>query len=399
MKNKKIVTYTLVLTLTSTYLNGMSHNKISEKIRTLLTKVNSSIGKLQSNIRSQLPQRRKSQKKPKNKDSKKSDDHSFKIIEEFSVKELNETLIKKDFKTYIAQPKNNEVEIYKIENRLLKLYYKYSHDVPVLCLSLSPDKKHIISGDNHGKIKIYNLEEQKLIFEYYCEPLDNFYTPAQLTFFSANSKCAFFGDTNGLMITFELEEKRIINKYKNNTIIFCASCSTNDQYIAFASSDNKVKISDIQEKKIISEYSHNDQINCLLFSPDIGQVASGDDEGIIKIYNLSKQKIIGQYSHPKKIICHLEYSLCSQYIISGDNCGTVKIYGLKEQKVLYEYKHNDKISIISFLKNTNLFMSFSQDGIAKIVATPFYNQPVPSDKENFCKRNNLCDLAIKIKEN
>jgi len=341
----------------------------------------------------------------------------FKLIKNFSI-DMCKSVISPDGQ-YIIGKKNKEVKIYKIEEEKPRLIHKYKYSAPFTHTAFSPKGRYCIFENvkknyHNYSLEIYDLSKNKIIYKYKKnEPIKKF-------FFSSDEKYFLYIKNNNQLELYNLDKtKKINNNYITNLAI-----SPDKEYVISSDDGKATKI----YQKIIYDYNHNHKIkeikhstdksyclsteakgdliltyikeeqsqiiNMIKYSPNKKLIAFSELNKKIKICDLKMQKIVHEYSQ-KNLVQVLTFSPDSQYIASGGFDKKVKIYDLKLQKIVYEYDHDSIINSISFIPNENAIISMSENGVIKIVSVPFYEKPVPGDKENLCKRNNLCDLVIK----
>ena len=217
----------------------------------------------------------------------------------------------------------NEKTIKLLNKNLPKEYDLSKFPKELLEEMLELEKSYnIISGDSHGKIKLWNMENRK--------------------------------------------PDRIINAHDNRISSVC--CSFDYKQIASASGDKTIKIWDTENGELIYTLrGHRGWAVIVCYSQDNKQIASGSDDKTIKIWNTDNGQLINTligHTLSVKSVC---YSPDNKQIASGSYDRNIKIWNSENYQLIHTLVgHNRCVNSISYSPNNKYLASASDDHSIKI---------------------------------
>lgn len=274
----------------------------------------------------------------------------------------------------------------------------------ITSLAYTSDGKIIISGDENGKVKLWNSITNKIttwkslpntekITDIVISPDEQIYIANQakntgiLVFalngnfknsFKTNSNISSLaintqnnylisGDNSG-NITLWSQDGQIIKTWSahKEQINKIAVSSTNNQ-IATASNDTTVKLWTTEGDLIAiltgKEIGHNDSVNDVAFSPDGQTVATASKDTTIKLWNKDgslQKNLLGHNGAVNSIA----FSSDGQTIISVSDDKTIKLWdmGFLKETII---GHQTEVNQVVFESNNRTFISAGNDGTLK----------------------------------
>ncbi len=252
---------------------------------------------------------------------------------------------------------------YLIIKNITKEYTFEGHSARILCMTITPNHKFLISGDADGVVFIWNIAEKnyrKLIAAEASAINALVVTPDASKIISAGDdhkiKIWNFADLSPLNV-FEGHEERIM----------AIAISPLGDRLASAGGDNLVKIWDIKEKaEIFSLEGHQEEVNCLVFLPNGKTLASGSKDKSIKIWKATEGVL-------KKSM--------------EDHTESIKCFAINQKNALLFYGSVDKttrcLNINQFKKNDTLEGSTAP--VLVLVAIPKTSYIISAGKEKFIR--------------
>ena len=196
----------------------------------------------------------------------------------------------------------------------------------VVSLVFSPDRMHLLSGDDKGNLKNWNLDT-KIATSFETIP-----GAIQSLDVSRDGKIAVSGDSDGVIRIWNLGNRSLKILGKHDGKAYDTKFSPDGKLVVSGGEDGKVSLWDLNtgREKIILD---NQQIiNSVDFSPDAREIVIGDAAGSIYIWNNStnEMKILVQR---QKDVLAVQFAADSKTIISSHDDGVIKQWDLEGQEL------------------------------------------------------------------
>ncbi len=156
----------------------------------------------------------------------------------------------------------------------------YGHSSTIRTIVISSDGRLMASGDEHGNIKIWNLQKQHEIDQI------NMNLPVRTLAFSPDSKTLVSGG--------------------------------DDCHIKLWNTDNRTEITTLEQ--------HSQPINTLVFSPDGQMIASGSDDCTIKLWDVQKKIEMAELKGHTKGVTSVSFSSDGRTLVSGSKDKTIRLW-------------------------------------------------------------------------
>ena len=198
---------------------------------------------------------------------------------------------------------NKTIKVYTIATKALLKEFKDGHQNRIMSIDISKDNKLLVSGDNKGKIVIWDYLNNKILK-------------------TLNSQ-------NGLITSLKI--------------------SPDCRYIASGGTDHKVFLYDVESNKVIHEFAdHLAEVTSVEFSPDGKLIVSAGGDKTIKIYDTKSYELIKSLTGHDSWVRGISFSKDGKKMIScGDDANLIIWDMSKIQDIYQQSKVNSKYSWLS----------------------------------------------------
>lgn len=182
------------------------------------------------------------------------------------------------------------------------------HKESVNCLDICPFGKVLATASNDGSIKFIDLESMHQIKELVV--FDNNMKQLKSVCLDDKHNVAYVNEDNVLRI-YNIEQGRVIAEYKGEKMMNIAdkvpnqACQfTSDyNYLAFRSGSKKITLFDMFSKGIVKEYESNDLIHDFSISPQRDYIATAIySECMTEIVSISSGEKVVEYKVDSKLL-------------------------------------------------------------------------------------------------
>ncbi len=269
----------------------------------------------------------------------------------------------------------NAVEIWSLHNKPAYIT-SLTHAVTVTALSFSPNGKHIVTGAEDGKARLWSISHiSKTIIEdnlrsaivAVCFSTDgkqialnnsfninirntsNKTSPSieiplnpglfpnidQVVFSSNNSFLLTYGYSGISIVNVKNAQIRIIKKEATNICCF----SPNGNMVVNDTSEHNIQIRRVIDSELITQLQgHRSQVHLLAFSPDGTHLVSGSMDGTVRIWNMQDYSTIAILkNHVGGVTC-LCISPDGKLVATGSLDGVVHIWSMQDGEELARLK-------------------------------------------------------------
>ncbi|KAH9389005.1 WD repeat-containing protein 61, partial [Tyrophagus putrescentiae] len=200
-------------------------------------------------------------------------------------------------------------------------------------IDFSPDSKYVATSAQSFKILLYSTDTgEKLPQEY-----DTAACPfVQCLALSKDGKWLAGGGTNGIILLFDVEEKKLVSSFGGHAMIVRSLAFSNDSnYLVSVSDDSYVKVYDLREKKdtetdrrfnTINFSGHCSWVLNATFAPDNNHFATGSADKTVKIWNVESPECIHTFTNHKDQVWGVKYSPCGNFLASVSEDKSICIY-------------------------------------------------------------------------
>ena len=279
------------------------------------------------------------------------------LLQSFEHPDGVEVAITHDSRYLISGSLNHEIKIWDLEQGVLfKTLMK--HESALSCIKISPDGNWLVSGDQAGRIILWNLQN--------WEPVQIYETQG-----------GYVGDIGfdhkGKWFAVAAEQNAYILGYSSNKILFklqghtgqvhAIDISDNDQWLLSSSWDSTARlwnVADGQTKMVFS--GHTQSVFDARFSPDLKNIVTASNDSTIRIWNIQSGKTIKTLVGHEEWVTKLRFSTDGKLLVSLSFDNTARIWSYPSGQLQQVLKgHKDNLYFIAVLKKTPKLIIGSYD--------------------------------------
>jgi WD40 repeat protein len=146
----------------------------------------------------------------------------------------------------------------------------------------SPDGGRVLSGSRDGQIRVWDTTSGELIADY-----RHHQRRIHTAVFSTDGKCVTSAGEDRHVVRYELDEKRVLWSTELALSKMMSLCLVNDDMIAVAGADNKIRLLDAQCESVVAELAgHTGTV--AVMTPCGDSLASGSFDTTVRVWNLAE---------------------------------------------------------------------------------------------------------------
>ncbi|XP_023955247.1 WD repeat-containing protein 55 homolog [Bicyclus anynana] len=274
---------------------------------------------------------------------------------ELHLKSCRDVEFDNDGLTMFTTAKDKVVMATDVETGKLKQCFENAHDDPVYKL-LPLDSNKIVSGDDSGTVKLWDLRRQGALFtikigeEYISDMITN-----------ETQKYLVCAGGDGMLTSIDLKGSKIFSRSEHyEADLTCMGLFRSETKLLVGSSIGKFYLFNWKEFGLHSdEYiGHKHSIQCMIPITQNIVVSSGED-GILRAAHMFPQRqlgVVGQHSLPVEA---LDISHDGQYIASCSHDNDVKFWNISyfesiDSLIDVNHKNNKRKDMINNLPSSNI---------------------------------------------
>ncbi|XP_041978961.1 WD repeat-containing protein 55 homolog [Aricia agestis] len=257
--------------------------------------------------------------------------------------------------TMFTTAKDKTIMATDFETGKLKQCYENAHEVPVYRL-ISLDDNKIVTGDDNGVVKLWDLRKQDPIFDI---KVGEDHVADMIT--NESQKYLVCAGGDGLLTTIDLKGSKIYTTSEQyDTELTCLGLFRSDTKLVAGSSSGKFYLFNWKEFGLHSdEYvGHKSSVQCMIPITQNIVVSSGED-GILRAAHLFPQRqlgIVGQHSLPVECI---DISHDGNYIASSSHDNDIKFWNISyfesiDSIIDVNKKQDKKKDLLNNLPSSNI---------------------------------------------
>jgi len=179
-----------------------------------------------------------------------------------------------DGKYLISGSTNSSIKVWDMQNKKL-LFVLKGHQKKVTTLTTTPDGKYLMSGSDDQTIKIWNLQTRKHLFT-----LTGHGDSVNTISVTPDGKYLLSGSDDKTIKIWDLENREEIFTFTGHTeSINSINVTSNGQLVISASSDKTIQVWDFVTRKLIAKFTGESAMTCSAIAPDNITIVAGDTDG------------------------------------------------------------------------------------------------------------------------
>jgi WD40 repeat protein len=146
----------------------------------------------------------------------------------------------------------------------------------------SPDGGRVLSGSRDGQIRVWDTNSGELIADY-----RHHQRRIHTAVFSTDGKCVTSASEDRHVLRYELDAKRVLWSTELALSKMMSLCLVNDDMIAVAGADNKIRLLDAQSESVVAELAgHTGTVAVMTACGE--SLASGSFDTTVRVWNLAE---------------------------------------------------------------------------------------------------------------
>lgn len=244
---------------------------------------------------------------------------------------------------YLLSRVEEEEPVAPTEESMTTHFFK-QHKYPVLCLDLSADGKTIASGDESGKICIWDGTTRKPRIELVGHPKGVISIAV-----SADGKLVVSGDRQGYIKVWDLEAGRQKHSlFAHGGGVVSLAIYPTKNFVVTAGRDKRLGLWNIADGKLIRERKLEEfEFTDLALTPDGLRIVTGDTGGKLRVWNLASLDELEQLGEHTDAVTSVSVSALGSEMISSGKNGAVRRWDLRSRRMLGEIPPPGVESVVS----------------------------------------------------
>lgn len=264
--------------------------------------------------------------------------------------------------TFYQNEFHSSITVWDVINGKVKYVLKGLKCEDITPVVFSPNGKYILSGSSDSTIKLWELENGKLI-----KTFVGHHGGIESVAFSPDGKKIISTSYDLTLRIWDVHTGKILQGLVSNdeALLQNARFSPNGNLFAFWHSDS-IQIWDVKTNMQITSFcGHDDTISSFSFSPDSKKIVSSSWDGTIRIWPLEKD--CKPYNLSYSEIYEMVFSQDGKKIAFGTEDGTIFIWDYINKKEILSLKaHTELIRSIHFSSDGRKIISASDDKTIKL---------------------------------
>lgn len=254
------------------------------------------------------------------------------------------------------------------------------HSGPVLSIAVSPDNLHAASGEEDGSVIVWDLSTRKR-----GNTLPGNSGSTLALEFIPGGDHLLIGGRAETVVMWDFKQGRITKKFEGHQgAVNDLALAPNGRNFVSASSDNTLRLWDIASgRHLYSFIGHGDAVQCVDYSPNGTHLVSGSADNTIRVWDTTKIAEVRQFRRHNDIVSSVAFSADGKYIISGGWDKMINVWNVSTGHGSWQQIHTDKVTDVRFVPGTDLAISSARNGkiviwrVRESPQIPEYVHPFP----------------------
>lgn len=239
------------------------------------------------------------------------------------------------------------------------------HEKTIHQTAWSPDGHYLASASDDKTINIWDVERGKCI-----KSLRKADVPMYCLSWSPDGKKIASGTiATGEILIWDIETASILQRFSVHTSTI-RKIIWSGEYLFSASSDKLISIWDIQNETLFSIIKkHGDVVRDLSLSPNNSLLASASYDTTIIIWDSQTQEIKNNLEGHNMEVVSIDWLLDNRTLISGSKDTTIRVWDIQSYNSTILEGHTNSISSISVSHDGRILLSRSLDNTLRVWST------------------------------
>jgi eukaryotic-like serine/threonine-protein kinase len=237
------------------------------------------------------------------------------------------------------------------------------HQAAVWSLALSTDGNTLISGDEAGVVKIWDLRTGQLSRTLAEKTSSDLIGAVRSLSLSPDNQLLVSGG-NQIQL-WEVSTGKLRAQYPQS--VWSVALGTDGRTLVSGSEDRQVRIWDLQQGQFRSLSGHEGSVYAVAISPDQRFVISGSGDRTVKVWDRRAGTVLNTFTGHRDAVRCLALSADGRLLASGSWDQTIKLWNLQTNTLIHTLQgHSDRVVAVKFSQDGQLLASASTDGTIKI---------------------------------
>lgn len=266
-----------------------------------------------------------------------------------------------------------------------ELYKFVGHDGPVYRLVVMPDGKRLVSiADKDLAVKVWDLEKFELISS--LAP-----NSAHVTALSVSPDKRFIvtGGEDGKARFWDVDRGVLLRTIEHDRPLYSMMISPDGRHLLCGSKRNPgerdpgtVWVWDFELGVLIRTLDgHKGHVTAITMTADSRYILTADQDGYLYLWDLETGTLLRTMSGHKGPVLSIHITSDNQHIISGSIDGTVRVWVLRGGVLLADLKHTDNIHSLIVTPDYRHVITGSMDGLVEIWDFDFESPWIDTSRE------------------
>ncbi len=247
---------------------------------------------------------------------------------------------------------------------------------PVVSLQFFPDGSALIVGNEEGRLETIEIENERLVRAtelHYDQIIDIVCSPDQSILYSAAD--------DGSLFEWQADQLVKISQFPVfASAIFGIALRENELYSVTTSQTNIVQCWNSTQRALVFERELPASLRCVAFSPDRSHLACGTVKGDVVVVDVHDGSVVSQCKVSQQRIYELAFSNDGKKIAVAGKDNSAHVVDSASGTILESFVgHEWRVHSIAFAANDQTVVTASADGTCTVfpLAKPWVEEPLP----------------------
>ncbi len=236
----------------------------------------------------------------------------------------------------LAYSAAGSIQIWGINTGKLIRIIEMPKNDDVLCMNMSPDKEHILTGFHGYHARVWDIHTGSLI-----TTLGGHTSRISSAEYDSSEKRLVTTSYDGIGKIWDMQSGKILHRLIGHTeLALCSAFSPDGKYVITGASDNTAKIWDAQHGTLLYTIDNGDWIRDVQFSADGLFILTASDDMMAKIWKTSNGKLVRTLNGHKSWALVASFSPDGKNIVTASLDSTAKVWNAENGNLLHHFEQN-----------------------------------------------------------
>lgn len=234
----------------------------------------------------------------------------------------------------------------------------------VFAYSFSPDGKTVLTGDDQGGVKVWNVEAGNCIHK-----LEGHDFAVGSVAFSADQFCALTSSWDGTLRLWDLKTGKSLQTMRvRATQIWRAAWSDDQRFALSCGGDKRIRLWNIKTGHCIRLFTgHSVAVQSIAWSGDQSRALSGDEYGYIRLWDVKTGRCLCEFEGEPGRINTIALNADGTRALSGSADATIKLWEAESGHCLRVFEgHTDDVLSLAWSADYRYVLSGSKDNSIRL---------------------------------